>query len=71
MFAIWRYTPILFQNLDIFLPPQPYPSWVVNTEFGYWEAPIQKPTEIEGKVNIWNEETLSWEEEELPTPIVP
>lgn len=62
---------IFNEELDIFLPPQPYPSWVVNTEFGNWEAPIQRPEDTEGKVNIWNEETLSWEEEDLPTAILP
>jgi hypothetical protein len=58
---------IFNEELDIFLPPQPYPSWVINTEFGYWESPIPRPTEIEGKVHIWDEDTLQWVEEDLPT----
>lgn len=43
---------------DAFIPPQPYPSWVLNTDTCLWEAPTTKP---EGKY-YWNESTTSWEE---------
>ena len=59
------------EDLDIFMPPKPYPSWTIDLELGHWVAPLERPEEVEGKVNIWNEETLSWEEEDLPTAILP
>ena len=42
---------------DVFIVPQPFNSWVLNTDFD-WEAPIAYPTD--GKTYYWEEETLSW-----------
>ena len=44
---------------DVFLPPKPYASWLRDDLS--WKAPKPRP---EGKWT-WNEETLSWDEEEL------
>lgn len=44
------------RNLDAFIPPQPFKSWVLNTNTCLWECPIPCP---DGHV-IWNEDTLSW-----------
>ena len=43
---------------DIFITPQPYPSW--NRVGSFWEAPIEYPND--DKKYIWNEETTSWVE---------
>lgn len=43
-------------ELDIFIPLQPFPSWSFNRETLEWEAPIPKP---EG-LYMWNEETQEW-----------
>lgn len=43
---------------DAFIPPQPFPSWVLNDETCLWECPVAYPND--GKRYIWNEETLSW-----------
>ncbi len=48
-------------NLDAFIAPKPFNSWVLNTETCKWESPIEKP---EGDY-IWNEDKLIWEEEEI------
>ena len=48
------------ENRDAFIPPNNYPSWVLNEETCGWEAPSEKP---DGKYN-WNEETQSWDPEE-------
>ena len=48
------------EDRDAFIPPQPYPSWVLNEETCGWEAPSERP---DGKYN-WNEETQSWDPEE-------
>tara|TARA_R100001082_G_C4320330_1_gene140834 strand:- start:1 stop:477 length:477 start_codon:yes stop_codon:yes gene_type:complete len=29
---------------DIFHKPQPFPSWTLNTDTGYWEPPLARPT---------------------------
>jgi len=45
-------------ELDAFIPPQPFPSWVLNTETCLWEAPALYPQD--GISYYWDEETLSW-----------
>lgn len=45
-------------SLDAFIPPKPYPSWLLNTNTCQWEAPIPYPSD--GKMYVWNESTLSW-----------
>jgi len=47
-------------ELDAFIPPQPFASWILNNETAQWEAPTPYPTE-EGRFT-WNEETKSWDE---------
>ena len=48
-------------NLDAFIAPKPYNSWVLDTDDCRWQAPIEQP---EGDY-IWNEDKLIWEEEEI------
>jgi len=45
---------------DAFIPPQPFPSWTLNEDTCLWECPVAYPDD--GKVYIWDEETLSWVE---------
>lgn len=45
---------------DAFIPPQQFPSWILNEDTCLWEAPIPYPQD--GKYYIWNETTQSWEE---------
>jgi hypothetical protein len=42
---------------DIFVVPQPYPSWTRNGSF--WEAPMERPED--GGIYTWNESTLAWD----------
>jgi hypothetical protein len=44
---------------DIFVTPQPYPSWIRNGSF--WQAPVEYPTD--GGSYNWNESTISWDKE--------
>lgn len=46
-------------ELDAFIPPQPFNSWVLDTDKAQWKAPVDYPTE-EGRF-VWNEETLTWD----------
>lgn len=45
-------------NEDIFIAPQPFPSWIRNGS--HWQSPIPKPQD--GKLYLWNESQLSWVE---------
>ena len=49
-------------QLDAFIPPKPFNSWILNTETCLWDAPVAMPTD--GKYYNWNEETTSWVEAE-------
>jgi hypothetical protein len=44
-------------NADVFIAPQPYPSWSLDENFD-WQAPIEKP---EGNW-YWDEEIGNWVE---------
>ena len=46
------------QNLDAFIPPKPYPSWLLNTNTCQWQAPVPYPND--GNLYIWDEATQSW-----------
>jgi len=45
-------------ELDAFIPPKPYNSWVLNEESCLWEPPIPYP---ENSHNYdWNEDEQQW-----------
>jgi hypothetical protein len=44
-------------DLDAFIPPKPYASWVLDEETCLWNAPVAKP---EGNYT-WNEDEQSWD----------
>jgi len=46
------------KELDAFIPPQPYPSWKLNTDTCLWESPIPYPQD--DKQYIWNEAEQEW-----------
>lgn len=51
------------EDLDAFIPPQPYPSWTLDEEKFIWIAPVPYP---EGEEFYkWDEETQSWIESEI------
>jgi hypothetical protein len=43
-------------DLDAFIPPKPFPSWVLDEITCNWKAPVPMP---EGK-RRWDEDSLSW-----------
>ena len=53
---------------DAFIPPQPFPSWLLNEESLSWEPPIPMPEQEaelgdEGFIHyMWDEENQSWVE---------
>jgi hypothetical protein len=46
-------------ELDAFIPPKPYTSWVLNRETCLWEPPLAAPTD--GLDYVWNETLIAWE----------
>ena len=45
-------------NLDAFIAPKPFESWILNENTCIWEAPIQYPDD--DKNYYWDEELLNW-----------
>ena len=45
---------------DVFISPQPFPSWILNQTTWKWDSP--EPYPLDGKIYIWNEDTLNWVE---------
>ena len=45
-------------ELDAFVPPSPFPSWILNQETCLWQAPVTMPSD--GVPYNWNEETQQW-----------
>jgi hypothetical protein len=45
---------------DVFYEPQPFPSWVINTETWTWQPPIPMPND--SNRYYWNETTKSWDQ---------
>jgi hypothetical protein len=46
------------EGRDAFIPPQPYPSWVLNEDTCLWDPPVPYP---EGDdVYTWDEDSGSW-----------
>ena len=46
---------------DIFVTPQPYPSWILTGSF--WNAPVTMP--LDDKFYNWDEELGNWVEAEI------
>jgi hypothetical protein len=49
---------------DAFIPPKPYPSWVLDEITCLWSAPTAMPDD--GKRYNWDEATTSWVEFVMP-----
>jgi len=48
------------QQIDAFIPPKPYTSWILNEETCLYEAPVPYPED--DKIYRWDEETTDWVE---------
>ena len=46
------------EERDAFIPPSPFPSFILNEETCLWEAPVPYPTD--GERYTWNEEDQEW-----------
>lgn len=46
---------------DCFVPPKPFPSWILDAQTCLWQAPVPMPVD-ETKRYTWDEATTSWTE---------
>jgi len=60
------------EDRDAFIPPKPYPSWILNETTCFWESPVVKPeTFTQNSIDedgnpipdnyIWNETNQTWD----------
>ena len=47
------------EDRDAFIPPKPYPSWILNETTCRWDSPVAYPSD--GNVYTWNETTQQWD----------
>ena len=47
------------ENLNLFIEPKPFASWILDEETGRYNPPVDKAND--GKKYNWNEETTSWD----------
>lgn len=45
---------------NVFIPPSPYPSWVLDEKKIIWKAPVPMPND--GKEYVWDESLVEWVE---------
>lgn len=43
---------------DAFIPPKPFPSWVLNDDTCLWDAPVAHPDD--GQAYTWDESNGVW-----------
>ena len=54
-------------TFDVFIAPQPYPSWKLDYTTFKWEAPVAMPDAVEGYVWGWSEYNKEWIQVAIPT----
>lgn len=47
-----------YEDIDSFVEPSPYPSWVLNKTTKRWEAPVAMPDDE--LTYIWDESKQNW-----------
>ena len=48
------------EDFDVFIPPQPYPSWKLSYVTYKWKPPVSRPASIEGFIWKWSEANKEW-----------
>lgn len=43
---------------DAFIPPKPFPSWILNEDSCLWESPVPYPND--GEIYTWDEAAGDW-----------
>jgi hypothetical protein len=55
------------QDFDVFIPPQPYPSWKLNYTTYQWQAPIDRPEDTNEYFWRWSEYNKEWIQVAIPS----
>ena len=50
------------REMDAFIPPKPFASWILNETTCLWEAPVPYPDADSDERYEWNEENQTWDE---------
>lgn len=53
-------------DFNVFIPPQPYPSWKLNYTTFHWEPPIPRPEDTDTYLWKWSEINQEWIQVALP-----
>lgn len=53
------------EDLDIFIDPSPYPSWIIDKENKSWKSSIEKP---DSGLWYWSESSMQWKEVDIDNP---
>ena len=48
------------ETRDAFIPPKPYPSWLLDETTCLWVPPVPMPAAEDGELYNWDEATTSW-----------
>lgn len=48
------------EDIDAFVPPKPFASWLLNEATAQWEAPVAMPDD--GGMYSWDEDNQAWVE---------
>lgn len=48
------------ESRNAFIPPRPYPSWLLDEQTCLWVSPVPYPQDQ--KMYIWDEEEIAWKE---------
>lgn len=51
---------LYMSDIDAFVPPKQFASWVLNTETGLWDPPVPRPEN--NQYVVWDEEIQNWKE---------
>ena len=54
---------LYLEDLDVFVPAQPYPSWNLNRETLEWIPPIPYPENYDCLVDEWDEDLQKWDKQ--------
>lgn len=46
-------------NLDVFIEPKPYPSWILDSNNLFWTSPVPYPKNT-NDLYTWDEENKKW-----------
>ncbi len=51
-----------YSDINAFIPPSPYPSWVLDKAIFRYVPPVAMPDTSTGNFYMWDEPTVSWKQ---------